>query len=180
MRTDIVGYGRNEDTLERLFIIYDTNGLFYIPDNPLIPADAMAFTPVPRGVIYKFHLESNKPITSVFYYTNTKELVQKASDTSLLDAVSEFWSLLNKIKDNVIGVFWFGYSIAIFMWDNLFLIIPLYLVLTGVLAIQSAKGNPHLRLLVALRNWFGMQRALFQFFMGTWDMIVGLITKILK
>jgi hypothetical protein len=179
-RIDIVGYGRNEDTQERVFIIYDSTAGIHIPDNPLTPSDAMAYTPVSSGVIYKFHLTSNKPITSVAYYTNTRANVDKASRTSLLDTVSEFWALLNQIKDNVIAVFWFGYDVAIFLWDNLWLIIPLYFSLTGVMAVFQAKGKPTQRIFKAMKVWFGYQRSLLNFILGTWDTVIGLITKILK
>lgn len=179
-RIDIVGYGRNDDTKERLFIIYDGTVGVHIPDNPFLPSDAMAYAVVPSGVIYKFHITSNKPITSVNYYTNTRDNVNKASNTSLIDTVSDFWNLLNRIKDNVIAVFWFGYGVAQFLWDNIYLAIPLYFVLTGVIALATAGGRPATRIFRAIAKWFSYQQKLLQFFLGTWDTVVGLITKILK
>jgi hypothetical protein len=134
-RIDIVGYGRNDDNQERLFIVYDSSfGLH-------ITGDAMAYTPVPgQNVIYKFTLSSNKPMTSANYYTNTRDNVQKASDTSVLDAISEFANLLIQIKDSVIEIFWFGYGLAIFLWDNIYLIIALYFALTGAMCVNGTNN----------------------------------------
>ena len=168
-RIDIVGYGRNEDTGQRLFIIYDSTGGLHIP------GDAMAYSEIPSGVIYKFTITANKPITSCTYYTNTKENVQKASETSLLDVIIEWANLLVQIKDTVIEVFWFFFYVAQFMWDNIYLIIALYFGLTGAIAANQSKD-----IFAAIKKWFGYQRSLLNFILGTWDTVIGLITKILK
>ena len=171
-RLEIVGYGRNEDTQERLFIIYD---LAALPIPLHLPGDALAYTPVPSGVIYKFTLSSNKPMTSVNYYTNTMANVDTASRTSLLDVLKEWAGLLIQIKDTVIAVFWFFYDLAVFMWDNIYLIVALYFGLTGAMAVNQSKD-----IFAAIKKWFGYQRSLVNFILGLWDMVVGLITKILK
>jgi len=172
-RIDIIGYGRDE-TIEsapqRVFIVYDSSfGLH-------IPGDAMAYTPVPgTGVIYKFEVTSNKQITSLNYYTNTRANVQKASDTSVLDVLVEWGNLLIAIKDSVLEIFWFGYNLAIFLWDNLYLIIALYFAITGAMCVNGQKS-----IFRAMQKWFKMQQALLQFILGLWDTIIGIITKILK
>jgi hypothetical protein len=180
-RIDIVGYGRNDDTKERLFVIYDSAfgianvGLTEQILRPYVSGDALAYVPVPQGSIYKFSLASDRPLTGVAYYTNTQANVEKASNTSLLDVVTEWANFLIQIKDTVIEVFWFFYYLAEFMWDNIYLIIALYFALTGAIAVNKSKD-----IFAALKTWFQYQRSLLNFILGTWDTVVGLITKILK
>jgi len=169
-RIDIVGYGRNEDTQERLFIIYDMGSLLVH-----LPTDAMAYTPVPSGVIYKFQLTSNKPITGVAWYTNTRENVDTASKTSLLDVVSEWANFLIQIKDTIFEVFWFFYYLFEFIWDNLFLIIALWFACSGAYAFNKTKDVAR-----ATQTWFGYQKKLLDFILDLISKTVGLITSILK
>jgi hypothetical protein len=180
-RIDIVGYGRNDDTRERLFVVYDSAvgvanvGLTEQILRPFVAGDALAYVAVPQGSIYKFSLSSDKPLTGVAYYTNTQANVEKASNTSLLDVITEWANFLIQIKDTVIEVFWFFYYVAEFLWDNIYLIIALYFALTGAVAVNNSKD-----IFKALKTWFQYQRSLLNFILGTWDTVVGLITKILK
>jgi len=187
-RVDIVGYGRETTTSTpvRGFLVYDSTagisnvGLTQFITSTLsggkITSDAIAFQAVPSGVIYKFQVSSNKPITGIAYYTNTKQNVDAASNTSLLDILDRIWQILNQIKDTVIEVFWFGYYLFEFIWDNLFLIVPIYFALTGVIALQQAKYN----IWKALVAWFQYQRSLIQFIMWLIDASIGLLSRFIK
>ena len=171
-RLDIVGYGRNEDTQERVFIIYD---LAALPIPFHLPGDAMAFTPVPYGVIYKFNIVSNKPMTSVNYYTNTRENVEKASNTSLFDVVTEWWNIINQIKDTVIRVFWFFYYGFQFFWDNIILIMALYLAITGAMAANGSKD-----IFTAIAKFFRYQQKLLEFLLNFIDRMISFISRFIK
>lgn len=172
-RIDIVGYGREMTDPENPvygYIVYDTTAGIHVN------GDAMAFTPVSSGVIYKFQLTSTKPLTGVAYYTNTRENVQKAAKTSLVDTLLEFATLLNQTKDSVLEVFWFFYYLAEFLWDNLTLIIVLYFSLTGAMAIYKSNNS----IFKAIQTWLKYQKALLDFILGLWDTLIGIVTKILK
>lgn len=188
-RIDIIGYGR--DTTDpvapvRGFLIYDSSfgvsnvGVTERITNTLsggkISSDAIAFQAVPSGVIYKFQIQSNKPVTGIAYYTNTKANVETASNTSLLDILDKIWQVLNQIKDTVIDVFWFGYYLFEFIWDNLFLIVPLYFALTGVMALQQSRYE----IFKAITTWFRFQRSLLTFILGLIDTLIGLLSKFIK
>jgi hypothetical protein len=180
-RIDIVGYGRNADTLERVFVIYDSAfGLAIVGNlewalSPYAAGDALAYVPVPQGSIYKFSLASDRPLTGVAYYTNTQTNVEKASNTSLLDVVTEWANLLIQIKDLVFEAFWFFYYLFEFIWDNLWLIIAMWLTMTGAVAFNKTKDVAK-----ATQSWLGYQRMLLDFILNLIDRVVGLITKILK
>lgn len=168
-RIDIVGYGRNEDTSERVFIIYDsTMGLH-------IPGDAMAFYPVPSGVIYKFSFSSTKPMTSLNYYTNTRENVDKASNTSLLDVFTDWWNIINQIKETLIRVFWFFYYGFQFFWDNILLIMAMYLAITGAMAANGSKD-----IFTAIAKFFKYQQKLLEFLLNFIDRVISLISRFIK
>jgi len=171
-RIDIIGYGRDETVPAapvRVFIIYDSTGGLHIP------GDAMAFEPVPSGVIYKFHISSNKPITGGGYYTNTKDNVEAASNKSLLDVINDWLTLINQIKDGVIQIFWFFYEGFFFFWDNIFLILILYITITGAIAANQSKD-----IFQAIGKFFRYQQKLIEFFLGYIDKVTSLIAKFWK
>jgi len=171
-RIDIIGYGRDETTPAapvRVFIIYDSTGGLHVP------GDAMAFEPVPSGVIYKFHITSNKPITGGGYYTNTQANVEAASNKSLLDVIDDWLTLINQIKDGVIEFFWFFYTGIEFFWDNIWLIMGLYLMITAAVCFCQAQS-----IFGGIERWFGYQRKLIEFIIGLIDKVTSLVAKFWK
>jgi hypothetical protein len=183
-RLDIIGYGRDETVPAapaRVFLIYDSSfgvsnvGIVETYLKPYIAGDALAFTPVPSGVIYKFHISSNKPVTGGMYYTNTEKNVNDASNTSLLDILNGWWTLVGQISQGVIEVFWFFYGGFEFFWDNLYMIIPLYFIITGAVCFCQAQS-----FFGAFERWLGYQRKLFDFVLTMIVKITGLISQFLK
>jgi hypothetical protein len=183
-RLDIIGYGRDETipaAPARVFLIYDSSfgvsnvGIVETYLRPYIAGDALAFTPVPSGVIYKFHISSNKPLTGGMYYTNTEKNVNDASNKSLLDVINDWLTLINQIKDGVIQIFWFFYEGFFFFWDNIFLILILYIVITGAIATNQSKD-----IFQAIGKFFKYQQKIIEFFLGYIDKVTSLIAKFWK
>ena len=168
-RIDIAGYARDESTTPPTYgiLVYDSTTSLEPSDGAFYPTDKM---------IYKYHLTANKPV-GLFVSTAPMGDLTTAAKKSNGDVVNELWTIFNQIKDLVIEVFWFGFNLAVFLWENIWLIIAMYFALTGVMALTASKGKG--RIFKAIKTWLKYQKSLLDFILGLWDTVIGLITKII-
>lgn len=153
-RIDIIGYAKDKSTTPYTqgFLVYDSTYGYHSS------GDAMAFYAA-QGVIYKYSLSSNKPLTGIALYVAPRDKVEKAAITSILDAIDEYVQFARKITEFVMDFMESMLRWTIFFFNNLDLIIASYMTATMAFAARNSRGN----LEKFFRQWISDQVALVRF-----------------
>jgi hypothetical protein len=169
---NIIGYARRTDDNTTGIIVYDdVLGL----NNPS-SSTAYFDTGVATNIIYKIHVVSDKPI-KITVYTNDRTTLQGTVSSTpseifgkwvnfAIGLSSMVWSLLNGL------VYWIGFF---FVGKNLILIVELYLAGSMAITAWKVKGNPA----AFLPKFFKDQKALFEFMLGIWKMLIESVGTII-
>lgn len=169
---NIIGYARRTDDNTTGIIVYDdVLGL----NNPS-SSTAYYNTGAATNIIYKIHVISDKPI-KITTYVNDRTTLQTTVSNTPSEIFSKWVNLATGISTMVWVyvnglIYWIGFF---FVGKNLILGIELYI--SGSLAITAfnVKGDP----VKFLPKFFAYQRALFEFMLKIWGILIDSIGTII-
>ena len=169
---NIIGYARRTDDNSTGIIVYDSQlGL----NNPS-SATAYFNTGAATNIMYKLHVVSDKPI-KITIYSNDRTTLQGTVSSTPSEIFSKWVNLATGLSSMVLGlvtglIYWIGFF---FVGKNLILVIELYI--SGSMAITAWKvrGNPA----TFLPIFFKDQKALFEFMLGIWNMLISSVGTII-
>lgn len=161
--SDFVGFGVYSKDYNSLILGNDLAVGYLVPD-------------ITHNLIYKIHFTGTKPFKLTYTIAPTKNIADRVTpgtEGGLLkevqDIVNFAWSIWNTLFPLLIQT---GYWLKFFFWDNLVLIIVLYIALTGAIAFNSTRD-----VFKAIRNFFKYQKSLFEFILGIWQILINIISS---
>ena len=169
-RYAITGHATDEEEGTEGLAVWDTSVMnFYSADN-------IAYVPITnirQKPIYWIDIQSNRPI-KVDISVGEQKYVQGQSGKSAVDIFNEWLELGKSAASFVYDIVVQTLSWALFLWENIGLIIALYIALTGFMAFQKGKKN----ILRSIQIFFGYQITLFSLLMGLPHYIIDIIDKV--
>ena len=169
-RYGITGHATDEAAGTQGLAVWDTSIMnFYSSDNiAYIPISNIASKP-----IYWIDITSNRPI-QVDISTGKQTYIQAQSNKNAADIFNEWLELRKEFVSFAYGVIQTAISWTLFIWENIGLIIALYIALTGFMAFQKGKKN----ILRSIQIFFGYQITLFTLILGLPHYIIDVIDKV--
>lgn len=174
-RMDIVGYARNRTDPSCLYGCTYNKGLV-IYDSVFGFSERRAFvfyqTTGVSNSIYRVDWSSNNPV-NLFVVINSRAAVDKATSQGALEMAMEWITfaiqIASTIKDIAFAAF---YWIKFFLWDYWYMLLTLYIVLTGAMAFNSTKDP-----LKAVQKFVKYQKGILEFFINTWKTFVDFVAS---
>jgi hypothetical protein len=169
-RADIAGYAKNETSdgvYQNGLIIYDS--VFGLSDQKCV-----VFFPTSEAgaVIYKVQWSSNNPVKAGAFI-NPRSSVVSAASKSVLDIA---WEWINYAI--ALGVFVYGFTVAVFVWikflfiDNLLLVVALWISVTMAYSAMTSRGN----VFKFYTKFLRYQKTLLNFIMELWNYFIQIIS----
>ena len=170
-RIYLYGYAKNEtstDIWQNGFVVAGTTAGITTFDNDVV------FYPVTGtgdGVIYRVTFTASQPVACAVY-TNSRSAVVAATSKTIPDIVWEWINFGISIAGTVYTIALMGFSGLLFLLENWYLILALYIGLTGAIAFNQSKD-----IFSALRTFFRYQRSVYEFFLNMWHSLISLISS---
>ena len=169
-RYEIIGHGTDKAAGTVGFAVWDTSII------RLLTPENIAYEPISdlkNKPTYWIDIQSNKPIDVVIVHGDQKYIQSTAFQTPtdvLFGGLEEATQQTEFVSGIVTSVFvW-----AIFLWENIGMIVALYIALTGFMAFKAGKNN----ILRSIQIFFGYQKKLFETILALPYFIIDLADKI--
>ena len=169
-RYAITGHAIDEEAGTKGLAVWDTSVFnFYSADNvAYVPIDGIANKP-----IYSIDIVSDRPIT-IDISVGERTYIQTQASKTLAEVLLESIESGKQFANFVSGILAQGFTWLVFIYENIGLIIALYISLTGFMAFQKGKKN----ILRSIQIFFGYQRKLFETILALPYFIIDLADKI--
>lgn len=164
----VAGYAVQNNTIPGLVVYGSTAGLSAIQNDYVFYQTSTSSD----GVMYKIVLTSNKNI-DVSILTNPRGEVASVKNKGLLEVLNDWVKLAIEFSQLILDFLWVFFTyLKFFFWDNLLMVIALYIALTGAVAVNQSRD-----IFAALRKFFGYQRTLYEFIIGLFNSLVDILNK---
>lgn len=161
------GYAKNITTGEQGIIVYNAGyGSF---DNDL--AIFYKTGNLASNLIYRFDITCDEAFDIDITYAGT-EAVAAAADKNWLEIAYEWMALGVSIAGALYDVVILFFTWLIFIKDNWVLIVALFITVSAAFYFNTSKN-----IFVAIKRYFNSMRGLFEFFIGLWRWLIGIIAE---
>ena len=171
LEMEIIGYGKDTNVTPA-----QTGFLVYSVDYGLFDNDLAVFYPVSNigvNTIYRIDVKSTKPI-DVNYRTGNPSDIATGASKSVTDMFSEWLEMAKSFLSFMYGVISTAITWVVFLWENIGLIIALYIAMTGFMAFQKGKKN----IMRSIGIFLAYQKKLFETILALPHFIVDVIEKV--
>lgn len=167
---NFAGYAKDTNTTPETtgFLIYSLN--YGSLDN-----DLAAFYPVDNiqiNTIYRIDATGTKPF-DLFITSGEPSTVAGGAGESVLDVLWKWINFGISVGGTVYSLAVETFTWLLFIWNNLVLIISLYIAMTMAFAARNSRGN----IAKFYRTFFSDQKKLFEFILGLWQTFTIIISN---
>lgn len=170
---DIAGYASNGSDIVGLAVYSKDYNSAWLGNDLIV---GKLIDDMPHNLIYKIHFTGNKPFSLTYTsapYKNIADRLSVGTATGILSELAKLfelaWLLWVTLYDILFQTFFW---LKFFFWDNLLLVIALYIGITGAVAFNQSKD-----VFAAIKKFFNYQKSIFTFILGIWETLINLISS---